>query len=153
MVNENYSEKERQNVKYWTKFCDHLSQRGSQLQSRTSKVRHFIDFRIDTGCFLRARQVINPSTAITVAFVMKGTAKTYFHSLKEQQAEIENEFGESLRWFSGWETESHVWLIKEDIDPTDEEDWPNQHEWIATKLEKLNEIFRPRIERLKSETT
>ena len=101
---------------------------------------------------MRARQVIRPSTAITVAFVMKGTAKTYFHLLKEQQAEIENEFGESLGWWSEWQTESHVYLIRESIDLADKEDWCNQHEWIATKLEKLNEVFRPRIERLKSET-
>ena len=114
-----FMSREEQNVRYWTDFCDYLSQRGSQLQSRTSKDRHFIDFRIGIGCFLRARQVIQSRvgnsaayrdgpTAITVGFIMKGRARTYFHSLKEQQVEIKKEFGEPLEWFAEWETEKHV---------------------------------------------
>ena len=78
---------------------------------------------------------------------MKGRARTYFHSLEEQREEIESQFGESLEWFAEWETEKHVALRKE-ADPKDENDWPRQHEWMATKLEKLNEVFRPRLERL-----
>ena len=148
--------RQRQNIRYWVEFCDDLSQRGIKLQSQTSKARHYIDFRIDIGCFLRARQVINAQcresyrngpTAITVGFIMKGRARTYFHSLEEQREEIESQFGESLEWFAEWETEKHVALRKE-ADPKDENDWPRQHEWMATKLEKLNEVFRPRLERL-----
>lgn len=152
------SQRERQSIRYWTEFCDYLGQQGSQFQSRTSKKRHFIDFRIGIGCFLRTRQVIQSRvgnsavyrdgpTAITVGFIMTGRARTYFRVLKEQQREIEEEFGEPLEWFAGWETEKHVALRKE-ADPRDENDWPRQHEWLATNLEKLNEVFRPRIERL-----
>ena len=156
---EKLSPRQEQNIRYWTEFCDYLSQLGSQLQSQTSKERHFIDFRIGIRCFLRARQVIkaqcresyrNGPTAITVGFIMKGRARTYFHSLEEQREEIESQFGESLEWFAEWETEKHVTLRKE-ADPRDENDWPRQHEWLATKLEKLNEVFRPRIERLKAD--
>ena len=144
----------KENIRYWTEFCDYLRRQGSQLQSRTSTERHYIDFRIGVGCFLRARQVIkaqrresyrNGPTAITVGFIMKGRARTYFHVLKEQQREIEEEFGESLDFFAEWETERHIALRKE-ADPGDENDWPRQHEWMATKLEKLNEVFRPRIQ-------
>lgn len=143
--------RERRNERYWTQFCAYLRQRGSQLQSQTSKERHFINFRMGIpGCSLRARQVIGSKygpTAITVGVIMKGRARTYFHLLKVQQVEIEKEFGKPLEWFAEWEPEKHVALRKE-ADPRDENDWPRQHEWLATKLEKLNEVFRPRIERL-----
>ena len=142
--------RQRQNERYWTQFCDYLNQRGSQLQSQTSRARHFIDFRIEVGSFLRTRQVIESKygpTAITVGFIMKGRAMTYFHSLEEQKKEIENQFGKPLEWFAGYETEKHVALRKE-ADPRDENDWPRQHEWLATNLEKLNEVFRPWLERL-----
>lgn len=141
---------QKQDLKYWTQFCDYLSQRSNQLRLPRPRKSHFMDFWIGTGCYVRARQVISPKEVISVSFVMKGSAKTYFHSLKEQQTEIENEFGGSLSLL--WEEEVHkenrVSLIKEDMDPTDETDWSNQHEWIATKFEKLIEIFRPRLEKL-----
>ena len=158
-MREELSPRQEQNIRYWTEFCDYLRQRGSQLRSRTSTERHFIDFRIGIGCFLRARQVIGAQrreiyrkgpTAITAGFIMKGRAITYFHSLEEQKEEINSKFGEPLEWFAEWETEKHV-ALREEADPRDENDWPRQHEWLATKLEKLNEVFRPRIERLEAD--
>lgn len=79
--------REKQNVGYWTDFYDYLSRRSNDylLPSLASRKKHFIDFRIGTGCFLRARQVIKSKsgpTAITVGFIMKGRARTYFHGLK-----------------------------------------------------------------------
>ena len=125
--------RERQNERYWTQFCDYLNERGSQLHSQTSRSRHFIDFRIGIGCFLRARQVIQSKhgpTAITVGFIMKGSAMTCFHSLEEEKKEIESKFGECLEWFAGYETEKHVALRKE-ADPNDEKTGlTNMNGWL-----------------------
>ena len=69
--------------------------------------------------------------------------------LKQQQEEIEREFAEPLEWNErplyayNW-----IFLRKTDIDPTDETDWPNQHEWLASKLELFDKVFRPRIKAL-----
>ena len=138
--------RERQNERYWTQFCDYLNQRGSQLQSQTSKNEYYIDFRISIrGCSLRAMQVIKPpDTGIRVRFVLSGREKNYFFRiLKEQQREIEEEFGEPLEWRER-ENENLVTLRKE-ADPMNENDWSRQYGWLATKLEKLDEVFRPRI--------
>ena len=154
MVNPSKIPRKTQNRRYWTEFCGYLKLRGSQLHSPTptSKEKHYIDFRIGIGCVVRARQVINSKygpIAITVAFVMIGTAKTYFHSLMTQQQTIEEEFGEYLKWwFSEQKKESHIYLERKDMDPADEQDWSNQHEWIASGLERFNEVFRSRIEKL-----
>ena len=99
------------------------------------------------GCSLRTMQVIKSGrTRISVRFVMSGRARTYFHVLQEQQREIEEEFGEPLEWRER-EKEKLV-TLRTEADPDDENDWSHQHEWLATKLEKLNEVFRSRIERL-----
>ena len=72
-----------------------------------------------------------------------------FELLKQQQEEIEREFAEPLEWNErplyayNW-----IFLRKTDIDPTDETDWPNQHEWLASKLELFDKVFRPRIKAL-----
>jgi hypothetical protein len=38
-----------------------------------------------------------------------------------------------------------VYLDKINVAVTDETDWLNQHAWLTSKLEKFNEVFRPRI--------
>ena len=97
---------------------------------------------------MMVRKVIKPRHGeLSVEFCMKGTnAITFFHALMEQQAKIEEEFGESLEWQEkGPRGEQRLRLKKADVNPADERDWPNQHKWLATKLEKFNKVFRPRI--------
>lgn len=144
--------RQTQNVRYWTDFCAYLSQRGSQLQSQTSKEVYYINFGIDIpGYSLRTMQVIqsrDKAPCIRVRFVMSGRERNYiFRKLQEQQSEIEEEFGDPLEWRER-ENENLVTLRK-NADPMDDNDWPRQHEWLATKLEKLDEVFRPRIIHLK----
>ena len=47
-------------------------------------------------------------------------------------------------------SEKRIAFRRADVDVTDETDWSNQHEGLASKFEKLNEVFRPRIERITS---
>ena len=144
------TDREKQNVRYWNDFCDELESRGSHLQSQTCRKKCYIKFRIEKNCGVMVRQVIEPKPGeLSVVFYMRGSnAKTFFHALKEQQAEIDKKFGESLEW--EWRGnmrrgQQRLGLIKTDVNPADETDWPNQHEWLATKLEKFNEVFRPCI--------
>lgn len=153
MVNSSKIPRKTQNRRYWTEFCDYLNLRRSQFHSPTptSKEKPYISFRIGIGCFLRINQVIRSKygpTRITVALILKGRAQSYFYVLQEQQENIESDFGEPLEWFSGWENESHIYLERKDMDPADEQGWSNQHEWISSRLERFNEVFHPRIERL-----
>lgn len=146
------SERKRQSIRFWKEFCNHLRQRGSQLgplEPIKSDYKHYRDFQTGIPYFaVRASQRLKEG--LGAAFIIKGrAATTYFNALMEQQAKIHKECGESLSWYPV-DSEKRIAFIKEDADVTDEKDWPNQHKWLATKLEKLNEVFRPRIERLKS---
>ena len=147
------SERKRQNIRYWAAFCNHLRQRESQLyplEPMESDYKHYRDFQIGIpGFAVRASQRVREG--IAAVFVMKGaTATIDFDMLRQQQAEIDSECAETLIWWDGAPRERRVAVVREDADPTDEADWSDQHEWIASKLEKLKEVFRPRIERLHS---
>ena len=145
--------RERQNVRYWNGFCDHLQSRGSQLKFPTYRQSHYLKFRIGERYGVMVRQVIKPRPGqISAVFYMRDPgAKTLFDTLKEQQAQINNEFGEPpLKWWGAVRRgEQRLALIKEDADPDDEADWPDQHKWLADQLEKIIEVFRPRIERIR----
>lgn len=150
-MRENRSE---QSKKYWAGLCAYLHQRGSQLESlepMKSDYKHYRDFQIGIpGLAVRARQRVRLRQGLGVSFILRGSNATAdFQSLKEQCAEIANEFGESLSWESV-QSEKRIVVIRADMDPVDERDWPNQYEWLATNLERLVEVFRPRILELRA---
>ncbi|RKU22899.1 hypothetical protein C6503_03815 [Candidatus Poribacteria bacterium] len=149
MMRENRSEQSR---RYWAGLCVYLRQRGSELESlepMVSDYKHYRDFQIGIpGLAVRASQRVRKG--LGAAFILRGpNATSELQSLQEQQAEIENECGESLSWYAV-SSEKRVAFINTDVDVTNATDWCNQHEWLATHLEKLVEVFRPRILELRA---
>ena len=145
---------QKQNEQYWGAFfeefpCDELGLKRPSIYDS-----HYRDFRMKklTGCYIRVSQRVRvPQPAkpgICAAFVMKGSAQDFFHSLIEQQTEIENELGENFYCHEVVQGETQLYVKLKDCDVTEKTDWPRQHEWLAMKVEKLNEVFRPRIESL-----
>ena len=157
MENRFETERQRQSRRFWGQFCDYLRQRGSQLESlepMESDKEHYRDFPIGVpGVAVRARQQKRQGTrdgrGLSAAFILRGCNRTEeSRLLQKQQVGIENEYGESLSWYAV-KKEICANVATMDVDVTDETDWPNQHEWLATKLEKLVEVFRPRILKLR----
>lgn len=141
-------------------LCDYLRQRGSQLESlepMASDYKHYRDFRIGgiPGVAVRARQQVRAGgprggRGLSAAFILRGhNATAEFQLLREQQAEIENECGESLSW-DVLLSENQVNFRNMGVDVTNEADWGNQHEWLAAKLGRLVQVFRPRILKLRA---
>lgn len=46
---------------------------------------------------------------------------------------------------------ARVLRFGEHVDPSDESDWPSQHEWLADKPELFERVFRPRVKRLNAD--
>ena len=139
---------QKQNKQYWAAFFEGLSSDKLGLKTPSVYDSHYRDFHMRiTGCYIRVSQRVNPP-GICAAFVMTGSAQDYLHSLKEQQVAIENELGERLYWYEGIKGEKQGHIELKYCDVTDKTDWSDQHQWLAMKLEKLVEVFRPRVEKL-----
>ena len=79
-------------------------------------------------------------------YMTSKNAIAHFHLLEKQQEEIDDEFGEPLEWDAlDGEKYSKVSLSKNNANLMSETDWPSQYEWLGSKLERFNEVFRPRI--------
>lgn len=144
------SERDKQCIRYWTEFCDHLRQQGSQLYplgAMKSDYKHYRDFQIGIPNFaIRAAQRIKEG--LDAQLVIKGNnATTYYNLLMEEQAEIHKECREALLWYPV-KSEKRIVFRNINATPKDELDWQNQHKWLATKFDILIEVFIPRIERL-----
>ena len=148
-IAENFTERQLQNKKYWTRLCEHLERRDSCLQRPTANTSHYQDLRIGIkGFSLRARQTIKHKE-ISASLVMRGANTIgHFYTLRVQEEEIEKDFGDKLEWWARAKSEKRVVFRNQEADPTDEQDWHNQHEWLADMLEKLYAVFRPRLEKL-----
>ncbi len=139
---------QKRNEQYWAAFFEALPLDQLGLKIPSIYDSHARDLHMGiTGCYIRVSQRVRPS-GISAAFVMKGSAQDFFHSLIEQQTEIENELGEKFGCHEEIQGETQLYVALKDCDVTDETDWPDQHQWFAMKLEKLVEVFRPRIEKL-----
>ena len=149
MIPKNFTERQLQNIKYWTGLCKHLEQRDSCLQPPTANASHYRDLQIGIkGFSLRARQTIK-RREISASLVMRGAnAIGRFYALRVQEEEIEKDFGDKLEWWARAQSEKRVAFRNQDADPTDEKDWHNQHEWLVNVLEKLYAVFHPRLEKL-----
>lgn len=81
-------------------------------------------------------------------------AKAFYYLIEAQRADIERDLGYSLSWEelpAG--QDCRIAFYREDVDPTDVDDWPAQHKWLAKKLNELHRAFALRIKALQADET
>ena len=136
--------------KYWAGLQEYMNDNGSNVNCPAPTTRSYLRFSIGKTDFFMNAWLISRTKEIRIWLYMSGNdAKAHFHLLEEQQEEIHNEFGEMLEWYEMPENESsRICLNKGDTDPLDKNDWLRQYEWFTAKLERFNQVFRPRIQAL-----
>ena len=146
-ASENLSETQQLQRRFWEKFSLYLTNINSGFPPPNPQPSSQISFGIGKAGFAIYTTVLIQEQKIRVRLAMSGNNATrHFHLLKGQWEEIEEELGETLRWeeLQGRES-SWVALDKDKTNPANEADWPNQHEWLASKLELFDQVFRPRV--------
>ena len=152
-ANENLSETQLQQMQYWTRLAEYMSDANCQISSLNPVPKSFVFLRIGKAGIRWKVSISKQKKRLSVwldMFDEKATA--HFNLLVQDRAEIEQEFGISLEWDElPAQQSSRVSLHKGNTDPTDEADWPNQHAWLAEKLERFDNVFRERIQDLDAE--
>lgn len=140
--------------RYWAELRDYMQQEGIQLQAGSPGIgdrERIQPFEIGRRTFFLEAWIYTQRPEIGVRLRMSGKdGPAHFHLLKGQSEAISKEFGDipNLKWSKYPRPDRHlniVYVDKSNVDVTDETDWPNQHAWLASELERFNEIFRPRI--------
>lgn len=138
-----------QQRRYWEGLRAVLLESGSALTSQKPPPQAWTDFALGrTNIWLSA--TINTNVrAITAECRMRGTsAPAWFEQLKAERAVIEGAVG-TLEWDQKDGRDLHKIIIrKPDGDPSNEADWPAQHDWLATKLGLLHKSLSPRVQLL-----
>ena len=137
--------------KIWKQLCDYAAQKDTPVRFHKPGSAHYLNVSrslIDLTGFNMQVWLGRGNREIAIRLYM---SKQNFYILEKQRQEIEQEFCESLEWEKlPQRRDSRISLRKDIIDPTDESDWQNQHEWIVSKIEKFHErfnaVFLPRLQ-------
>ncbi len=72
-------------------------------------------------------------------------ANAYFRALEQDREAIQRELPHELKWEALPDSGSCRVAIYRECDPTDESDWPKQHEWLSDRLNQMHRVLAPRV--------
>ena len=138
---------------YWTVLRKLLLERNSVVVPQKPLPQHWTNFAIGRAYFGMHASLNTQKSFIVVGVDFYGpNAKTHFALIEVQKEAIEKNLGFPLEWERmPNRIQARIALRKRDVDPTDRNDWPSQHEWLIEKLEAFHRTFAPRIKELNVE--
>ncbi|HEY3283119.1 MAG TPA: DUF4268 domain-containing protein [Armatimonadota bacterium] len=132
---------------YWTSFRDFLSNSGSPLRSQKPLPQSWTLFALGRSNLYLMATISNRGQWVSASLVLSGPdAKGHFRALLQERQEIDLGLGGQAEWREMPEKkESHIVLRLPQTDPSDQEQWPVQHQWLRQSLERLRQVFGPRV--------
>ncbi|EAQ78797.1 DUF4268 domain-containing protein [Blastopirellula marina] len=151
--------KER-HVQFWTEFVAYLEQHGADFKPTKPLPQHWMNVSIGrTGFKLNAvashwdsqtqsndRHELRAELELTDNY-----AKTYYAQLFAMKDAIETEIGEPLIWYNPEDRRTCRAYLTATADLHDHAKWPEYHEWLRVKLNRMFKIFAPKVKLLESE--
>jgi uncharacterized protein with ParB-like and HNH nuclease domain len=136
-------ERRQRSLDYWTALLDCVKQRGQLRRLPKATPRGWIGFPIGKSWFQILAYLTFAKRTIGVALSCTGPkGLDRFLKLHSQRDEIEAKLGMKLLWQElAFGKSSHITIRLPESNPASTADWPRQHEWIATKIEKFHAVF------------
>lgn len=130
-------------LEYWTAFREYLRQSGSFLKGRKPRPQHWYNFSIGRTGFRLTAFVNTREKRIGVQFTMYSpNAKSQYRFLEQQRAHLETTIGETLIWKEAVKY-GIITLPISNADPTQKQQWENQHQQLRERLELFHRTFQP----------
>jgi Domain of unknown function (DUF4268) len=132
---------------YWAALREVFYARKSIIRPQKPHPQSWTSFAIGRSKFALGASMNTQKGFIQAHFNCYGTdAKAHFFLLQDQRDEIENEVGFPLEWEElPGKKESRVSVRQHSIDPTNQDAWQEQHDWLADCLDKLHKAFAQRV--------
>lgn len=133
---------------YWTGFRDWVEQH-SDLRVRPPKPEHASILAIGkAGAWIAgivskwsSEESVYSSELRAELVLQFDGANDVFDQLNSRHAEFDEQIGETLLWDPAEGSKRCRIYLRRDGDYTDENQWPDQFAWMASRLEKLRDIF------------
>ena len=135
---------------YWASFSDFLKEKKSSFRLNRPNKDHWHWFAIGRAGFGISSTISAGMERIGVELYISNDAdKLFFNTLLAQKDAIEKEFGEALDWqeLSGKKA-SRIALFRLGVDPSNEAQFPDLHQWMMTKMDRFKATFAARVKAL-----
>lgn len=150
------SEHKQTQLRFWIAFKGYLEQKKSVIRCQKPFPQNWMNHSIGrSGVHLTSvasgwnSETDTWEPEIRAELVMDDrNAKAYFAMLSAQKEEIEREFGRQFVWYDPPGKKSARVYLRRDADFLNPDNWPEQHEWLRTNLEKMYQVFAARIKQL-----
>jgi len=142
---------------FWTAFSEYVKEQGSNIKTTKPLPQHWMNIAIGrSGIKLAAIASFWDSVAesfssheLRVELVLfDNNSKTYFDQLDSVKEEIEKEIGGQLTWYNPPEKRMCRIHIRKSTNLEDKDNWPEQHEWLLSKLQLFYKVFATRVKQL-----
>lgn len=131
-------------LKYWTALREYLLENKSKLRPQKPGTNHWYSFGIGTSlAHLNALLIAKEDKVGVELCIVASNANAIFADLIEKQGEIESIIGAKLEWKELADKKMSRIQLYRQVDPTNENDWPQQFDWLKLTMERFDEAFRP----------
>lgn len=136
-------------IRYWHEFNAYIEDNSLLLHVRRIDTKPWVPVSAGSSYFELSAFVNFINKRVGFGATLTGNdARKHFELLKKDKEQIENEVGCELI-FRGKERGGE-WLVKarnSDMDPNNYNGWPNQHDWLCSKLENMQLALKGRLGR------
>lgn len=138
-------------LKYWGTFREYFITMNGVIDDIPSRPRkplpqQWTGYSIGKSGVEINLAVNTQAQFLRVELTLHGSrAKERKEKLLQQKQEVEKELGYNLEWDDLQGTQQCVRLHKYGVDPTDVEDWENQHNWLFSRLRDFHKVFHHRV--------
>lgn len=145
--------------KFWTAFKQYMDARGSFVRCQKPSPQHWMNHAIgrsgvhlDSIISLWNSETGLKGSEIRAELYLDGpNAKQEFAILEKQRGSIETALGFPLTWHNPEGKAACRLYTRQNADFTNEALWPEQFEWLRSRLETMHKVFAPIMKNLKLE--
>jgi len=140
--------------KYWEGLhlaLNNLS--GPVSGNRKAQPQSWMNYSIGRTGFVLGAAMVRWNSKIRAELYITGpSADAYFRLLLQNRDAIEAEIGSTLEWEDLPERQDRrIAQYLEDTNPDNESEWPQQHDWLAQRLNAFHRVFSWRIRELNAD--
>ena len=142
-----FTETKQVRLKYWTTMIAALKAANSKFNCYKPAAKSYLKVKSPLPDYSAGFEVYVPNGSIAVYFGSYNSESIEALRLifLDQKAELEKEVGGQIKLTDNGENKRFWVEVLLNSNPRDESDWPRQHEWLKTTLEKLVTAITKRL--------